>query len=572
MTRSVYEVQQDFALSSGLHSEIIWDALAADQEEVLKQKIANLINADSTEPSKSLERQRQKVFENVWQQRRYTNRMLLSAIIYVLVTPEKDPEQALRSTNFSCHPVIRTRKCLREDYENSDNCCMIFIDEHGRVYANWRQYVFHNRLPKGTMIAPSQGIYRFGHDPDNGVHLMVHATPASFGLIYKAGDALATVGGLAASVPVAAALAIPVAPPILMAAAVVGATAAAYSTARSISCLYDRRQHCQSLSLRERESRNSWLGVAGGVVGLGAMEATTALCAASAEVNAAAQLAVKGINVSSIVISGTGVANSVYDLYLKINEDQPLCSIDVLHIAASLLIFTHSINNLRLVNRLTNGQSLRQAVNQQARLTFGQIAKESSKLNGHVPGQHFDMVRTLNDIPIKETLLGLHNSYKHLREGAASLASIAGTLISRDSEGQLHLNVDSVGKSLGPKFVEHIGHQSSFLDVLDALVKYFDGPAMQLLLQLAREFLENNLDSIERGLNTFLSTELVLYHILMQCINNYENLTLEFLLERKDEILSILTKYFEGLRPKDEHSSTKTKCDNCQGVYYTCNL
>lgn len=283
---------------------------------MLKQKIANLINADSTEPSKSLERQRQKVFENVWQQRRYTNRMLLSAIIYVLVTPEKDPEQALQSTNFSCHPVIRTRKCLREDYENSDNCCMIFIDEHGRVYANWRQYVFHNRLPKGTMIAPCQGIYRFGHDPDNGVHLMVHATPASFGLIYKAGDALATVGGLAASVPVAAALAIPVAPPILMAAAVVGATAAAYSTARSISCLYDRRQHCQSLSLRERESRNSWLGVAGGVVGLGAMEATTALCAASAEVNAAAQLAVKGINVSSIVLSGTGVANSVYDLYL----------------------------------------------------------------------------------------------------------------------------------------------------------------------------------------------------------------------------------------------------------------
>lgn len=182
------------------------------------------------------------------------------------------------------------------------------------------------------------------------------------------------------------------------------------------------------------------------------------------------------------------------------------------------------------------------------------------------------MVRTLNDIPFKETLLGLHNSYKHLREGAATLASIAGTLISRDSDGQLHLNVDSVGKSLGPKFVEHIGHQSSLLDVLDALVKYFDGPAMQLLLQLAREFLENNLDSIERGLNTFLSTELVLYHILMQCINNYENLTLEFLLERKDEILSILIKYFEGLRPKDEHSSTKTKCDNCQGVYYTCNL
>lgn len=166
----------------------------------------------------------------------------------------------------------------------------------------------------------------------------------------------------------------------------------------------------------------------------------------------------------------------------------------------------------------------------------------------------------------------MHNTYKHLGDGATTLASIAGSLINRDADGQLHLNLVSLRKSCGPKFVEHIGHKSSLLDVLDALAKYFDGQSMQLLLQLARKFLDDNLDGIERGLNTFLSTELVLYRILMQCIDNYENLTLDFLLERKDEILSILTKYFESLRPKDEQSSTRMKCDSCQGVYYTCNV
>lgn len=95
-----------------------------------------------------------------------------------------------------------------------------------------------------------------------------------------------------------------------------GVTAAAYSTVRSASWLYERHQYGQSTSLRDSEARNSWLGVAGGVVGLGATGAAKALSVAGTEVNAAAQLAVKSVNVSSIVISGSGVANSIYDLYL----------------------------------------------------------------------------------------------------------------------------------------------------------------------------------------------------------------------------------------------------------------
>ncbi|XP_030560885.1 uncharacterized protein LOC115762701 [Drosophila novamexicana] len=572
MTRSVYEVQRDFALSSGLRSEIIWDALAPDQGEVLMQKIEHLISGNTTKQSKTLARRRQKVFDNVWRQRRYTNRMLLSAIIYVLVTPETDPELALHATSYSCHPVIRTRKCVREDSENSDNCCMIFIDEHGRVYANWRQYVYNNTLPKGTMIAPCQGIYRLTNDEDNGVHLMVHATPASKRALLKAGDALATVGGLAASVPVAAALALPVAPTILLAATVVGVTAAAYSTVRSVSCLNDRRQHGQSISLLDNESRNSWLGVAGGVVGLGAAGASTALSVARTEVNAAAQLAVKGINVSSIVLSGTGVANGVYDLYLKISDDQPFSSLDVLQIAASLVIFTHSINNLRLAKQATDGQSLRHAVSNQTRQVFGQIAEESAKLHSDCAGQKFDMVRTLNDIPFKEALLGMHKIHKHLSEGAATLAALSATLISQDPDGQVHINVDALTKRFGEKFVQHIGHVGSLLDVLDALAKYFGEQSMQLLLQLVRKFLEEYLDGIERSLNTFLSTESVLYRILMQCINNYENFTFEFLVEHRDEILTIVSKYFEAMQPIDAQSSRRIKCDDCQGVYYTCDI
>lgn len=265
-----------------------------------------------------MKRQRQLLFQNVWQQRRFTNGTLLSAIIYVLVTPETDPELALQSTDYTCHPVFRTRRCMKGG--NSESCCMIFVDEHGRVYSNWQQYVLRNTLAKGMMIAPSQGIYTFTDDTDPGVQLMVHPTPASQGRyrLLNVGDKVATVGGLVATVPVAAALAVPVAGPLIIAGTVVGVATAAYSTLRSATQLYDRRRHGQSTCITDSEARSSWLGVAGGVVGLGATGATKALGAvagAGYNVNPAAQLAVKGINVGSVVISGTGVVNGVYDLY-----------------------------------------------------------------------------------------------------------------------------------------------------------------------------------------------------------------------------------------------------------------
>ncbi|KAH8366092.1 hypothetical protein KR093_008991, partial [Drosophila rubida] len=571
MTRSVYDVQRDFALTSGLRSEIIWDALSADQADVLRQKIDNLIGEHEAKITRKVARQRQQVFDNVWKQRIYTNDVLLSAIVYVLVTNETDPELAMHSTSFSCHPIIRTRKCVMEEdrNNNSDCCCMIFIDEHGRVYANWRQYVYNNTLPKGTMIAPSQGIYRLTNDAtDAGVHLMMHATPASQVKckVLKASDTVATMGGLAASLPVAAALAIPVAPPLLIGATVVGVTAAAYSTVRSASGLFERHRYGQSNSLRDNEARNSWLGVAGGVVGLGATGAAKALSVAGSEAHAAAQLAVKGINVTSIVISGTGVANSAYDLYLKISDDEPLNGLDLLQLASSLIIFTHSINNLRLANDATNASALRYAVRNQTSKIFGQIANESAILqSSDSANQKFDFVRTLNDIPYKEALLSTLSAYKHLSELGAVLLP---HLINSNAAGETRLNVEFLAKQFGPKFVKHISNWNNLLDVVLALGRYFSEQTVQVLMQLARSFLEQNVDRIECALKTFLSTEAVLYRILMECLVNYKDFTLELLEQSHEQILGGVATYFKSLDPNNTENCRMTKCKDCPGYYY----
>ncbi|XP_016999936.2 uncharacterized protein [Drosophila takahashii] len=573
ISRTAYEVQRDFGFSSGLRSEIIWDSLAPDQGEILKQKIENLIREDDARNSKAIQRKRDQLFRNIWQQRRYTNGTLLSAIIYVLVTPDSDPELALQSTNYSCHPVFRTRRCMKG--ENSAACCMIFVDENARVYSNWEQYVFRNTLPKGLMIAPSQGVYTFSDGDEPGVQLMVHPTPSARGRyrLLNAGDKVATVGGLVASVPAAAALAVPLAAPLVIAATAVGVATGVYSTLRSASHLIDRRRHGQSTCITDGEARSSWLGVAGGVVGLGATGATKALATAAGagyKVNPAAQLAVRGINGASAVIAGTGVVNGVYDLYLKIGDDQALNSLDMLQMASHLVIFTHSINNMRIASKATNGSSLRKALRNQSRKVFDRISQESVKL--HSESGQFDIVRTLNEIPFKEALLSLHNINSHLGQGLHVATTLLPQIVSVGTGGQILVNLEMLAQRFGGKFAQHIGNLSSFTDVLEAMARYFTDQAVQLLMQMTRTFVEENVDSIDRTLNTFVSTEAVLFRILMHCVNTFDNFGEDFLQSRREDILRMVSKYFRSLEPIGEKNCRKYKCNVCKGAYYISSI
>ncbi|XP_062139740.1 uncharacterized protein LOC133848262 [Drosophila sulfurigaster albostrigata] len=588
MARTAFDVQRDFALSSGLRSEIIWDSLSAQQSEVLKQKITNIIcESNASKNVKQLERQRQQLFDNVWKQRIYTNGTLLSSIIYVLVTSESNAQLALQSTSFSCHPVVRTRKCIQPSTGNrdsSENCCMIFIDELGRVYPNWSSYLGNNSLPKGLMIAPQLGIYTFGGAGEDQMLLTVQATPASClkQQLLHVGDNIATMGGLVATVPVAATLALPVAAPLLIAATVVGVSTAAYSTIRSVGRLIDRRWHAQSTSLRDRDARTSWLGVAGGVVGLGATGATTALTAFASRASLGTQLAVRGINVSSVLVSGGGVLNGVFELYLKLRDEEPLTRYDVLQVASSLLIFTHSVNNLRIAAKVSNGASLRRALRQQTRKALNRISQESSKLQGGGKKFKLDIVRTLNDIPVKEALLGLHKLHSHLAQGATVLTAVgaaaAGLLPSfvvTTEDGEMRLDVEQLAAQFGLKFVRQIGNLGSFMDVLDATSRYYSEQATQFLLRLTRTFMEQQVDGIDRRLNTFVSTELVLYRILMHCIKNYQQHAADFLERRRQHILDVVSNYFESLQPDPETEQSQSRrhnCNVCQGIYYVSTL
>lgn len=172
--RTVYEVQQDLATASTLSSQVVWDVLGPDQADVLKSKLACLYPDDTRacttkQELRSIRRRnhdaakiRSKLFHNIWQQRRFSNGVLLHSIIYVIVAKEESVEKAKFSHDYTVHPIFRTRRC--QNSNSSNGCCMIFIDEQARVYQNWNDFVENNELPPGTMVAPARGCYSLDAD------------------------------------------------------------------------------------------------------------------------------------------------------------------------------------------------------------------------------------------------------------------------------------------------------------------------------------------------------------------------------------------------------------------------
>ncbi|XP_062129834.1 uncharacterized protein LOC133841409 [Drosophila sulfurigaster albostrigata] len=429
-SKSIREVQQSFAESLGFGNETIWDLLSNRQSEILKKKIRTLI-PDPEKKDKQcavFARIRQTLFDAVWEQRKYTNRQSLTSIFYVLVaTDETNHNRAMNSTNWSCHPVFRARRCVSDingRCNNSVDCCMIYVDENGRVYQNWESYLDNNELPEGIMVAPRRGVYNL--TSNGSVILQSRQTPAAGAArqVLGALDTASAVGGLGATAVPVIGLMCTVAAPIVLTASIVGLACAGYSTIRAGAQLVDRSQHEQSINVTDRTARGQWLGVVGGVVGLGASGATTAATAATnagRRVGTVAQWTVNGMNISSIAMSATGISNGIIDLLLKHDDGDDISALDVLQLSASLFLFTHSLYNFQLASSIIDDTSnerigsYRKTLSNRQRRMFDKMVKETTRIKG-VRQANVDIIRNVNDIPSRQQFNDLYKINTKLKE------------------------------------------------------------------------------------------------------------------------------------------------------------
>ncbi|XP_065360613.1 uncharacterized protein pst [Calliphora vicina] len=656
--KNIKEAQQELAQNCGFGDQIIWDLLTLNDAKVMKNKIKQLI-PDQKKGQKTIVNLRNTIFENVWAQRKYTNRTSVSYIFYVMVTKDEDFNTALDSTEFSCHPVFRCRKCVNRS--DSSKCCMIYVDETGRVYQNWKSFVDENVLPAGTMVAPRNGIYNF--NKKNEVILDIYCTPngttgAKAMNIAQTGSAVMGIG--AACVPLAA-IALPIAAPVVGAAGLIGLGVGAFTSITSALNLSDRKKHEQSISITDSQARGSYLGVIGGAVGVFAAGATRFMTsmAAAGKATAGIEVLVNGINISSIVLSGSGVANGVLDLIFKYNDGDKISSLDVLQLSASLVLFTHSVYNFQLASQIANDarvnsiKSYRETLSNRQRKMFDKMSKETVRIRGSTQGK-MDIIRGVNEIPDRQYLNDLFKINKQLnqrnvrpafgeagkgvvlnnelpvdtaalrqsvqhQQGPNILEQVARPIPSTHNsdtyttqtpkmarllystgtiEQAIDINQDPLNpnnnsqniisilrnlavalpngviiflKQYGDLFMKNITDGYKFQDVILSMADNFQEQVLRFLMKLAQDFIERFLDEIHRVLKLFIPTESVLYRMVKHVLENYKDLSYEYIANKGNEITAAVKRYFLSLNPNNPYELSK-KCPDCNGMFYICQL
>uniref|UniRef100_A0A1A9ZJM6 DUF4781 domain-containing protein n=1 Tax=Glossina pallidipes TaxID=7398 RepID=A0A1A9ZJM6_GLOPL len=447
------------ALLRPLQERTAGKSYKADESQVLKKKIQELL-PDQSKGQQSVIKRRDNLFQNVWKQRKYHYGSLFASIFYVAVTKDKR-----RETEFSIHPVFRIRKCVAED--DSTDCCMVYVDEEGRVYQNWQSYVNENVLPPGFMVAPPCGIYNFQNDQ---VVLANYITPngtpeAKF--LRKTQSRLSVVGFGAACVPIAATL-LPIAAPIAAASSIVAVATGTISAIFSAKNLKDRSDHQQSIDITDRDARGSWLGVAGGVVGTTSLGATKYMTrmATAGKATTGLEFFVNSMNITSIVLSGSGVGVGILDLILKCDDGEDVSTLDVMQLAGSLVLFTHSVYNFQMASSIVDNarnshiKKYSDALSNRQRKMFNKLSKETTRIRGGTQGK-IDIIRNINDIPDRQYLNDLFKINKQLNQNKVRPAFAPngqgqGVVLNNDVKVDTHVLRQSVQHQNGPNVLKSV--------------------------------------------------------------------------------------------------------------------
>ncbi|XP_046678666.1 uncharacterized protein LOC124366290 [Homalodisca vitripennis] len=233
----------------------------------------------------------------------------------------------------------------------------IFIDARARVYRNWNHFLEKNKLPDCQYCYPLDGEYSH----EKGLVLGFAYSPAS-GVVNKAADYLDTAGSVvsvAAASVLAAGFFITVAPAVAAVAATSAACTGVYGVGRSVSSLYDRNKHEQSIGLKDRESRSAWLSI-----GSSALGATTVAAVGKAQtiveggksIGRFGTYGLHALTATSVAFTGYGFVDAAIICADKYKRGK-LTKKDVFDMSCELLFLFNAVASSKATVRLIDDMS-----------------------------------------------------------------------------------------------------------------------------------------------------------------------------------------------------------------------
>ncbi|RZF47564.1 hypothetical protein LSTR_LSTR009100 [Laodelphax striatellus] len=226
---------------------------------------------------------------------------------------------------------------------NSKKCA--FVDSNGRTYEDWADYLENNQLPKCDMCFPNDGTYSLASDFSI---IFAKSAACKIGKIVMKGlDVTSSVVGIATTGITLAALAVPIAGPIVVGAAATAVATCGYDIVRGVDKLVDRSDHNESIGLDDGKSRKIWFDVATsalGAVSVGGrafVKGKSAIKLGQLVIETETMVA-RCIKFSSIVVSGVGIVNMLITFINKIRSGE-LDIIDITQLKSCFLFFFNQL-------------------------------------------------------------------------------------------------------------------------------------------------------------------------------------------------------------------------------------
>ncbi|XP_043465944.1 uncharacterized protein LOC122500873 [Leptopilina heterotoma] len=297
-----------------------------------------------------------------------------------------------------------------------------YIDDCGRVYKSWKDYLNFNILPKCFMVVPKAGEYQADYSNQwseniSYVSIEMYKSPSCFNESISRIDSINKFVGLGCAGFGLAAAFNPVGGALMTLGAVGMGLSGLWSMGRNSQIIADRHLHEQSIGMKDKDGIVRWFGLASSILTVAtsggsmllsnAVKNATTLSTAAKIVHSSAQIgsiAASGVNVGLII-------NNINDSNQKYVSAQ-----DTLNLVSNLLLFTNSIVNLQFANSILRKNqtelihdfenSLRIA---RHRKEFRRMVKNSTSLPSY---QTPEQIRSTTKITTKNHLTYSKNNFQ----------------------------------------------------------------------------------------------------------------------------------------------------------------
>lgn len=495
----IIKLQQEFYDMFGHQSNVIYDCYTSN--ESLEVKISLIM------PEMRRDKQAN-VAKTIWDQKKFSTDhkcLLMSPIFVCCIYDNANIKERLtypldiKSTRFSIHPVFRVQKCSTRTGTDSFKRCAIFVDEYARVYTNWTDFREKNKYDDSLVVTPRNGIYS-GSDDDK-VLLEIFLRRSGF---TKNLDTGSTMVGLASAGVAAAAFipAIVIAPAVVAGAAVAGISCAIYTGLRGAYDLYDRKNHKQSIAIKNREARASWINIAAGTFTASAAGATQIISKAAQSGQSISHITrntIKLMNVGALSLHTTGCLDGVHTMLYNFYNAEQISKIQLAQLSASLFLLTHSIKNFQAAATLlkmsdaNNPDSMKRLLCEKQKLAFEHLVSETVLLRGLQQNVGNVIVRSIKMLCNVNELLTMlrENELKRIEFAEAKSPEIepAEQSVETEDDDQVMTKAkeDELGEAVSTNAKVHYCRVfdqriASIVNALDKQVKHRDAASLKQIV------------------------------------------------------------------------------------------